>query len=57
MICREQNPDELVAWGHAPTLELAQNAAHQEVQDLSSGKSQGGQAAKGPTNCLSRRNY
>lgn len=45
MICRSQNPDELVSWGHAPTRELAETAAKQEVQDLSSGRTQGGPAA------------
>ena len=44
LICREHQPNELVSWGHAPTLELAQAAAQKEVQDLSSGQSQGGQA-------------
>ncbi|MGA2902810.1 MAG: hypothetical protein ABSD98_03195 [Candidatus Korobacteraceae bacterium] len=45
MICRQQNPDELVSWGHAPTRELAESAAEKELQDLSSGLTQGGQAA------------
>jgi hypothetical protein len=45
MICREQNPDELVSWGNAPTQELAEMAAMQEVTDLSSGLSRGGQVA------------
>jgi len=44
MICRQQNPDELVSWGHAPTRELAESAAEKELQDLSSGLTQGGQA-------------
>lgn len=44
MICRSQNPDELVSWGHAPTRELAESAAEKEVEDLSSGRTQGGQA-------------
>jgi hypothetical protein len=43
MICREHNPDELVSWGHALTQELAEAAARQEVTDLSSGLSHGGQ--------------
>jgi hypothetical protein len=42
MICWAQNPDELVSWGHAPTQELAQQAAQNELKDLSSGLSQGG---------------
>ena len=43
MICGEYNPDELVSWGNAPTQELAETAARQEVTDLSSGLSHGGQ--------------
>jgi hypothetical protein len=42
MICFERKPDELVAWGHALTQELAETAATQEVTDLSSGLSHGG---------------
>ncbi|HEY5175381.1 MAG TPA: hypothetical protein VII95_07425 [Terriglobales bacterium] len=42
MICWAQNPDELVSWGHAPTQELAEKAAQNEVKDLSSGRTQGG---------------
>jgi hypothetical protein len=42
MICWAQNPDELVSWGHAPTQELAEMAAQNEVKDLSSGRTQGG---------------
>ena len=45
MICLEHKPDELVAWGHALTQELAETAARQEVTDLSSGLSHGGQAS------------
>ena len=45
MICREHNPDELVSWGNAPTQELAEMAAMQEVTDLSSGLSHGGRVA------------
>jgi len=45
MICREHNPDELVSWGHALSQELAEAAARQEVTDLSSGLTQGGQVA------------
>ncbi len=44
MVCRSQNPDELVSWGHAPTRELAEDAAEKEVEDLSCGRTQGGQA-------------
>lgn len=43
MVCGAQNPDELVSWGHSPTQELAAAAARDEVQDLSSGLSHGGQ--------------
>ena len=42
MICRAQNPDELVSWGHAPTQELSEMAARNEVNSLSSGLTQGG---------------
>jgi len=42
MICRSQNPDELVSWGHAATQELAEMAAQNEVKDLSAGRTQGG---------------
>jgi hypothetical protein len=45
MICREHNPDELVSWGHALTQELAETAARNEVINLSSGLSHGGQVA------------
>lgn len=43
MICRKQNPDELVSWGHEPNQELAESAAQKELQDLASGITQGGQ--------------
>jgi len=43
MICREQKLDELVSWGYAPTQEQAETAARNEVTDLSSGLTQGGQ--------------
>jgi len=42
MICRAQNPDELLSWGYEPTLELAEAAARREMEDLSSGATQGG---------------
>jgi hypothetical protein len=42
MICWAQNPDELVSWGHAPTQELAEIAAQNEIKDLSSGRTQCG---------------
>lgn len=44
MICRSQNPDELVSWGHAPTREMAERAAEREMEELSSGRTEGGQA-------------
>jgi hypothetical protein len=43
MICRAENADELVSWGHEPTRELAEAAAEKEVQVLSSGMTPGGQ--------------
>jgi hypothetical protein len=42
MICLEGNPEELVSWGHAPTQELAETEARNEVKDLTSGLTQGG---------------
>ena len=45
MICRADNAEELVSWGHEPTLELAQAAAENEVQVLSSGMAPGGPVA------------
>lgn len=54
MICGAQNPDELVSWGHSPTQELAAVAARDEVNDLSSGLSQGGQMTS-PTHTFSHR--
>jgi hypothetical protein len=45
MICQEHTPDELVSWGHAPTQELAETEAQNEVRDLSSGLTQGGRVA------------
>ena len=47
MICWAQNPDELVSWGHAPTQELAEIAAQNEIKDLSSGRTQGGRIIAG----------
>ena len=37
IICATRNPDELVSWGHAPTLELAEMAAEHAVMKLESG--------------------
>jgi hypothetical protein len=53
MICREQNPDELVAWGHALTQELAQKEARKKVRDLSSAEHKGSTSpAKHPSIAL-----
>jgi hypothetical protein len=46
MICLEHKPDELVSWGHAQTLEMAETAAREELKDLCSGLTQGGRARK-----------
>jgi hypothetical protein len=43
MICLAKRPDELVSWGHASTHELADSEAQNELQDLLSGLTQGGQ--------------
>ena len=37
-----KRPDELVSWGHAPTHELAESKARNELNDLLSGLTQGG---------------
>jgi hypothetical protein len=37
-----RKPDELLAWGHAPTRELAGIAAANEIEKLESGLSPGG---------------
>ncbi len=42
VICSTQNPDRLVSWGHAPSRELAEAAAQNEIEDLRSGRSLGG---------------
>ena len=42
MICRAHKPDQLVSWGHAPTQELAEEAAHNKLRNLCSGLTQGG---------------
>ena len=60
MICRSQNPDELVSWGHEPTRELAERAAEKEVENLSCGRTEGGHAAptaKPLTHRIASRNY
>ena len=43
MICRADNAEELVSWGHEPTRELAKAAAEKEVQVLSCGMTQAAQ--------------
>lgn len=44
-ICRAQNPDKLISWGHAPTQQEAESAARHEAEDLSSGLSHGGRVS------------
>jgi hypothetical protein len=46
MITLTRKPDELVSWGYAITAELAEVEARNEVKDLDSGLSQGGQISK-----------
>jgi hypothetical protein len=46
MICRVHKPDELVSWGHAQTLEMAETAARDEINDLCSGLTRGGRVRK-----------
>jgi uncharacterized protein YceH (UPF0502 family) len=45
MICRDNNPDELISWGHAPSQELAEAEARHEVDELTAGVTQGGRVA------------
>jgi hypothetical protein len=45
MISTEKTPDVLVSWGYAETQEQAEAEARQEIADLSSGLSKGGQVA------------
>lgn len=54
MICRAENGDELVSWGHEPTRELAEAAAQEEMKLLSSGTAQGGRAVS-TTRAFTRR--
>ena len=44
-ICSEQDPNRLVSWGHAPSQELAEAAAQDEIKDLSSGLTTGGRVS------------
>ena len=45
MICWAQTPDKLVSWGYAPTQELAEMAAQNEVKNLSTGLTEGGRVS------------
>ena len=46
MICLAKRPDELVSWGYAPTHELADSEARNELKGLLSGLTQGGQVSQ-----------
>lgn len=41
-VCRKVKPEELVAWGDAPSKQDAEQAARNEVADLTAGFSGGG---------------
>jgi hypothetical protein len=59
-ICRSRRPDELVSWGYEPTRELAEIAANRELEDLTAGRTQGGQvasSAKAYKHRIASRNY
>ena len=56
MICRAQNPDELVSWGHARTQDEAELAARNEVSDLCLGRSPGGRIISAVTPFTKRCN-
>ena len=43
MVCLEDEPGQLISWGHAPTQQQAEAAGQVEIADLLSGISQGGQ--------------
>lgn len=43
MVCLEEDPTQLVSWGHAPSQQMAEAAGNVEISDLLSGISQGGQ--------------
>jgi hypothetical protein len=45
LICMAQKPEELVSWGYAPTQGLAEEAAQNELKNLSSGLAEGGRVA------------
>ena len=42
MICTARNPDKLVSWGYAPTRELAETVAGNEVENLVARLTKGG---------------
>ncbi len=42
VICSTEDPDRLISWGHAPSRELAEAAAQNEIKDLRSGRTLGG---------------
>ena len=54
-VCREDKPDELVSWGYALTLELAETAAQNEVEALSSGQTKGGRVIDTSKPAINRR--
>lgn len=55
MICSTTNPDLLVSWGYAPTREVAEIEAMSELEDLVSGRTQGGRVASSLTPFSRRR--
>jgi hypothetical protein len=58
LICLAKKPDELVSWGNAQTLEMAEHAAQDELKDLCSGLTQGGRVRHHLTRrSLARRSF
>ena len=49
VICSTTNPDLLVSWGYASTHEVAEIEAMNELEDLASGRTQGGRVASSIT--------
>jgi hypothetical protein len=49
LICSRNYPDQLVSWGHAPTHDVAENEARNELKDLASGRTQGGRVTSSVT--------
>jgi len=49
VICSTRNPDLLVSWGYASTHEVAEIEARNELEDLASGRTQGGRVASSIT--------